>query len=107
MHNPYACIGCHNEYGFSDGCILPNKLWSYIADTMDILCAACIEQRLGRALKPSDFPDRLTTVYRGQRLNVRTIPINLMFFKKRGWNIKICRGRWFKRKKNLWRNKNV
>ena len=105
MTSEHCCIDCKSDYPLTQMVILPNRLWAYIADTYDNLCVSCIQVRLGRKLKPSDFPDRIVTVYRGQRMNIRTIPINIGFFKLMGWKMTVWRKKYYyKRKVNQWRN---
>lgn len=89
LQSEFACIECYKDYGFNQMVIIPNRLWLYIADTYDHLCARCIEYRLGRPLSPKDFPNRKVQVYRGQRLNLRTIPINQLFFGIKGWKLPV------------------
>ena len=79
------CKDCGENYPFSKMVILANRVWLYIADTEDSLCSDCIEKRLGRKINKKDFPNKKVQVYRGQRINLRTIPINQLFFKNRGW----------------------
>ncbi len=85
--SPFACISCKQDYDWDKNVILPNRKWLWIAESEDHLCSDCIEKRLGRKIKPSDFPNRPVSVYKGQRINLRTIPINQIFFKAKGWDL--------------------
>jgi hypothetical protein len=79
------CQQCKQHLEDHEMVILPNKLWLTIADTMELICVKCIEQRLGRNLRPRDFPDKQVRVYRGQFENVKQINCNKWYFRYRGW----------------------
>lgn len=65
--------------------VIPNSLWLSIAKMEEVICHHCIEERIGRPLEETDFPDMLTPVYATQLINVRTIPVNHYFFMMKGW----------------------
>lgn len=81
----YTCKCCGKLYNWwtGDMVVLPDELWLSVCDNAkDVICAACIEARLGRKLCEADFP--LVAKCYGMLGVCHAIPCNLEFFKVRG-----------------------
>lgn len=86
MSCSWNCEQCGGEH---EMVILPDTLWLSIAKLRERLCAACIENRLGRKINQFDFPPKPVTIYGGEIISdLRTIPVNEWFFEKHGIKFK-------------------
>lgn len=86
--NRPKCEDCQVEiHPFKNMVVIPNYIWSTIAESDDFLCPTCIEKRLGRSLTPEDFPYEDVAIYEGQMNCVREIICNQFWFSTVGWKL--------------------
>ena len=86
--NPHACDDCNLAVEADDFhmVILGYYDWQILSNGDNLLCCGCIEKRLGRELRFGDFPDKDVAIYDTWQIgNLRSIPVNKIYFKHRGW----------------------
>ena len=81
--NALACVDCFelvSEWEDQEYVMVKDELWREIAgpDHQDMLCATCMENRLGRRLRPDDLTDA---------------PVNLRWKKQTKLNQAVCGNR--------------
>ena len=69
----YPCMDCEIDTGYEVAYMIDHNLWRDILNLdRGFLCLDCLEKRLGRKLKLSDFPEELrinTPIYFGYQLH--------------------------------------